>query len=146
VRGQVVVLAVLVVVPGCANRGGISAPNASVLTSADVVGAAASAMDASGHFIMPAPHTTSLPEISAQRAQVLAVAYLGDYGGFYLPHFEAKHGGPIDLATTTLCGSPLYAATGLRGRVVGPSVSGGATPRRASLAGVVLCRVRRAGH
>ena len=78
----------------------------------DLVGEAAAALDATGHFTLPTPiRRTTYPEISADRAGALAVAYIGDYGHFLLPHFGMKHGGPIDLASLRACGSPLYAAT-----------------------------------
>ncbi len=97
---------------GCGERSAMSAPGASGLRADDLVGEAAAALDATGHFTLPTPiRRTTYPEISADRAGALAVAYIGDYGHFLLPHFEMKHGGPIDLASLRACGSPLYAAT-----------------------------------
>lgn len=96
---------------GCGERATISAPATGTLTSHDLVGEAALALDATAHFVLPPPRTTHYPQISAGRPSALADAYLGDYGHFILPYFERQHGGPIDLSTTRTCGAPLYAAT-----------------------------------
>jgi hypothetical protein len=106
----VVLLTPVVLTLACAD-GRPFAPAPPGLSTSDVVGEAAAALDASGHFVLPPPHTTSFAEIDARMATKLAVAYIADYGEFLLGRFEHQHGGPIDLATVSPCGTPLYAST-----------------------------------
>lgn len=69
-----------------------------------VTGAAASALDQSGHFQFPSTaghQPDNVPIVGAQRARELAVAFTQSYGPSFLPFWERDRGTQIDFASLT---------------------------------------------
>lgn len=62
-----------------------------------------------GRFVLPAPPHESYPQITAEEAAALALAWARKFGRFVRPHLERDYGQHIDFTALTV-GSPAYYA------------------------------------
>jgi len=74
-----------------------------------LTGAAAAAINSKGQFNLPAPSPGPYPEITSDRAVVLANAFLHDYGPLWLGRWEQEHGAPLPLSNLSPCPRQFYA-------------------------------------
>jgi hypothetical protein len=75
-----------------------------------LTGAAAAALDHTGHFRLATPSSTS-NELSLSQAQSLATAWITTAGPSFRRTLEGQRGGPIDFTSLRTCGQTVYAAT-----------------------------------
>jgi len=87
----------------------VATPATSAVRSEWVTGAARSALDASGRFVLPRPAMRG--EIDERQAIALGNAWLKQFGPLVHKALEAERGGPIALETAQLCDGPLYASS-----------------------------------
>jgi hypothetical protein len=63
-----------------------------------------------GRFNLPAPPAEAYPQITAQQAEEIAVAWVRTFGKYFHGYLESRHGRRIDLSSLRI-GSPVYYAT-----------------------------------
>lgn len=95
-----------------------------------VTDAVAEQLDADGRFVLAAPASGAVPELTAEQAATFARLFVEQFlGAGTDPYLESDHGGRIHFDRLTPCGRPLYAAssfepdpaaTAFLERVVGP--------------------------
>lgn len=100
----------LVLLSACSEEHASLSPGGGAGVDQFVTGAAAEALDASGHFRMSAPPAADLPSISQTQAEELALALVhgaAPVGG--LAGAEAERGTPISWTELSVCRRTLYA-------------------------------------
>jgi hypothetical protein len=94
----------------CSDDSASLAPGSGAGVQQFVTGPAAAALDASGHFALPAPPADDLPTISQTEAENLALGLVhgaASVGG--LAGAEAERGTPISWTELSVCRRTLYA-------------------------------------
>jgi hypothetical protein len=74
-----------------------------------VVPQLAAELDADGRFNLPAPPAEAYPQITAEQAKEIAVAWVHTFAKYFHEYLEERHGRRIDLNSLKI-GSPVYYA------------------------------------
>lgn len=73
--------------------------------------ATAAELTPEGRFVLPPPPPEPYPQITAEQARELAVAWARTFGRYHSKYLERDHGGPIDFFGLEAAAPPYYAAS-----------------------------------